>query len=348
MPALRPDQLADFVTLTLHKYIRNKWSDIALDLQQYIAMSHLLSDGRDSFDGGEMLSWQVKVANTQNARNTGLFDEDKTTIADGFVTASVPWTFQTVSWAYDEREDVFQSSMERIVSVVRAREHMAMSDLAELLEMNFFGTPANPNDQEEKLKPYGLRYWFVRNPTEGFTGTVPSGFTNVANISPTTYPNWSNWSAAYQSISKQDLVRKWRKASVYTKFKSPVKFPETGTKARWVYLTNYAVLGPLEEILEAQNSSLGNDLASKDGQVLFRRNPVVFAPYLDADSQNPIYGINWGKFKVVFKTGEYMKRSKPIMSKDNHRVRAIFLDNSTQFKCLDRRQGGFVLYQAAA
>jgi hypothetical protein len=343
---LQPHQIADLVELTLRKFIKNKWIDISLDLQEYIAMSHLLTDKKVGFDGGEQLQWQVKVSNSGNARNTALFDEDETSVGDHAKSAVLPWTFQTTNWAYDDREDAFQSSMERIVSLIKMREHAAMTDLALLMETNFFEKPSDPTTPAEKLKPYGLKYWFVRNAVEGFTGSLPAGgFTNVAGLSPTTYEGWRNWSAAYDQANKIDLIRKMRKASRYTKFMPPVKFPDAGGSPRWMYLLNYATLAPLEEALEGQNSTLGNDLASKDGEVLFKRTPMKWAPYLDGDPQNPVYGINWGKFRAVFKTGEYMKKHKPKESAESHRTWVVHTDNSCQFQCLDRRQGGFVLFQ---
>lgn len=342
---LQPNQIADLVTLTLRKFIKNKWADISLDLQQYIAMGNLLTDKKVGFDGGEQLQWQVKVANSGNARVTALYDEDETSVGDHAISAVVPWTFQTTNWAYDDREDAFQSSMERIASLIKMREHAAMCDLAELLETLFFEKPADYTTPNEKLKPFGLKYWFVRNATEGFTGGAPTNFTTVANINPSTYTRWKNWSAAYTQITKTDLVRKWRKAATYTKFMPPVPYANVGGKPSWMYLTNYAVIAALEEILEGQNDNLGNELASKDGDVMFRRTPVKWAPYLDNDTQYPIYGINWGKFQVIFKTGEYMKKHDPQKSAESHRTWVVHTDNSLQFRCLERRESGFVLYQ---
>lgn len=346
MPALQPHQIADLVTLTLRKFIRNKWVDISLDLQKYIAMSRILGAKKTAFDGGEQLQWQIQTENDDNARNTGLWDTDQNSQGDLAKSAVVPWTFQTTNWGYDDRENAFQSSMERIVSLIKMREHSAMNSLAKLMERNFFETPSDDSTPAELLKPYGLKYWIVRNATEGFTGQTPSGHTNVAGLSAATNENWRNYSASYATINKTDLVRKWRKAATFCNFMPPDPYPEATRRPNWSYLTNYNVIGPMEEALEAQNMNLGNDVASKDGALMFRRNSVDWVPYLEADTQNPIYGIDWGSFDVVFKRGEYMKRTGPIRSPDGHRLWLVHVDSSCQFRCLNRR-GLFVLYNSS-
>lgn len=347
---LRPDQIADFVENTLKKFERFKWTDISLELQEYIAMSRMLTDKKVGFDGGEQLQWQVKVQNLGNAKNTGLYDTDNLAGQDLTKHAKVPWAFQTTHFIYDEREEAFQSTPERIVSLIKLRQHAAMCDLAELMEENFWGKPADDSTPAEQLKPFGLQYWVVPSGTQGFNGTNPSGFTSGAGgLSSTTYPNWANYTDEYTTVGKTDLVRKWRRAATFTKFMAPIPYPDTARGGdKLGYFTKYSVLGTLEEILEQQNDKLGNDIASKDGKVLFRSVPVHWAPYLEENFpvSDPIYGINWSVFYPVFKTGEYMKRGKPVPSPTQHRVKAVHTDNSCQFKCTDRRRL-FVIRKAA-
>jgi len=354
--ALRPDQIADIVTATLREFPRNAWTDISLDLQDYIAMSSLLQSHKVGFTGGEQLEWQVKVQNTGNASNTGLYDTDEVSVLDVLKTCNVPWSFQKTYFAYDEREPAFQGSWHRIVDIVKVRRHAALNDLAELMETNFFSRPANASDQSELLKPYGLPYWVVgenATTTFGFNGSNPNGHTTTAGLDADTYTNWKNGNATYSVISKTDLVRLWREAAVKCRFKPPVEYPDVATGARYAYLTTYNVLGTLEELLEDQNDNLGNDVASKDGKTMFRGTPVSWAPYLDAHTfvdnttsiTDPVYGIDWGTFQCVFKSGEFMKESKPTTAPNQHRVKNVFIDTMAQYRCTDRRRN-FVLFQA--
>lgn len=97
-------------------------------------------------------------------------------------------------------------------------------------------------------------------------------------------------------------------------------------------------VGHLEEVLEAQNDNLGNDVASKDGAVQFRRIPVEWVPWFDnnsgtVDTTNPIYGINWTVFKPCFLSGEYMKETKVAPHPLHHRTITQFIDCSYNFFC---------------
>jgi len=136
-----------------------------------------------------------------------------------------------------------------------------------------------------------------------------------------------------------------------TRFMPPVDVPEYNTGNRYAYYTNYDVLSLLEEALEDQNDNLGNDIASKDGRTMFRRVPVNWVPYLDANNleggeQDPVYGINWGEFKVVFLKGFYLKEGKPMMSPKQHNVFESHVDLTYNFQCTNRR-AQFVLNKSA-
>ena len=111
---------------------------------------------------------------------------------------------------------------------------------------------------------------------------------------------------AYGSVSKDDLIRKMRTAHRKTKFRSPVSHdtPKQGGMQNGIY-TNSDVIGLVEEILEAQNMNLGNDVASKDGKACFKSSPLVYVPYLDNDSTDPVYMLDWQwLLSVYWKAGK--------------------------------------------
>jgi hypothetical protein len=229
------------------------------------------------------------------------------------------------------------------------------------MEKNFWGLPTDVNNAEEMRKPLGVPYWIVRNATKGFNGGVPVGsnFTTVAGLSPVTYPAWRNFTGSYKVADKHDLVRLMREGHVKCDFRQPVDQPSPGREPpRYIIATVYDLIQKLEEILETQNTNLGNDLAAKDGDLMFRRTPVTWVPFLDANhdptgadannplGKNPVYGIDRGQFRLVFKTGSFMKRSKPIIAPNQHSVRHIHWDSWTQFQCFNRRSN-FVFTQSA-
>ena len=358
---LTPEQIDDLVENTLHRFEKDKWVDISTELQQYFAYENMLLKDRTGMVGGDVLQWQIKVRNTGSAKNTGMYAVDDVKVADVTRNAQVPWTKQTANMAYDVDEPEFnQPDAVRIVNLLRLRRHDALTSFAELMETNFWSFPADLTTDSETKKPRGVPYWIVRNATKGHNGGAPSGHTLVAGLSPATYPQWRNYTGLYSTISKKDLVRLLREAVVKCRFRQPVKQPSPvgGDGARYCIPTTYEVIQKLEELLENQNENLGNDVASKDGDLIFRKVPMYWVPYLDANhdptgadsgnalGRNPIYGIDKNAFRMVFKTGRFMRRSKPIIAPNQHSVRHIHWDSWCQFQCLDRRSN-FVITQSA-
>jgi hypothetical protein len=336
MPTLQADDIADLIKLTQRELGKNKWTDIAYDLQEHIALPKLLKKERVGFGSGTGFQFNVNVSTSGAARMTGLHETDEVAITDTIVQGYVPWRHMTTNYAFDEREIKMNRAPARIVELVKVRRANAMIDLAALLETQFWSKPTDSTDNENL---FGVPYWIVKSATEGFNGTDPSGFTaGAAGIASATYANWANWTGDYTAVTQDDLITKLRKASTYTKFMSPTPTPSYNSGDRYGYYTNYAVLAPMERLLMAQNENLGNDLASKDGSVVFRRNPVTAVFKLDADTTNPVYGINWGEFGFVFLEGEYMNEVGPMRAGHQHKTHAVHIDTSVNIVCRNRRR----------
>ena len=340
MAILQADDIADLIKVTQKDLGRLRWTEIASDLQEYVALPKVLQAEKVAYQSGYGIQWNVMVDTSGAAKDTGLFAVDSVNVGDVMQTASAPWRHLTTSYAIERREVAMNRDPARIVELVKIRRADAMIDLAAHMETRFWGRPDDANDNE---KLYGVKYWVVTNSggTEGFTGGAAFGST-VADLNPSTYTNWKNYSARYAAVSSTDLIRDWRKAATFTQFKSPVDIPEYNTGSRYGYYTNYNVIGPLEEVLEAQNDNLGNDIASKDGRLLFRQVPVTWVPHLENTAGDPVYGINWGVFKPVFLSGEYMKEDGPSTAPNQHTVFQTFVDCTMNLMCTDRRRN-FVL-----
>ena len=361
---LSPDQIDDLVENTLHDYERDTWQDISLELQRYFAHQNYLLGNRVGLSGGDQLQWQIKVRNTGAASNTGMYAVDDIKVADVMKHANLPWTKQTTHMAYDVDEPAFNNpDSVRILDMIQARRHAALTDYAELVERNFWSLPDDPNDDAERKKPFGVPYWIVRNAAKGFNGGLPLGAnyagSTVAGLSPVTWKNWRNWTGGFKVIDKRDLGRQMREASVKCEFKEPIEHPGSHKKPGYRICSTYEVISLLEETLEQQNQNLGNDIASKDGDLIFRKTPVVWVPYLDANQdetgadtthhlgKNPVYGIDLNAFRMVYRNGAYMRKSSPITAPNQHTVRHIHWDSWTQYQCRNRRSN-FVLTQQVA
>lgn len=344
MAFLQADDIADLIKTTQRDLGRMKWTDISYNLQEYIALPMILQREKVSFQSGYGIQWNVAVATSGAAKDTELYATDSVNVSDVMQTANIPWRHVTTNYAIERREIAMNRAPAEIVDLVRIRRNDAMIDMAKHLEERFWTKPATSADNQ---RMYGIPYWIVYPGTVSgngsFAGTNPSGFSSGAgNLSSTTYPAWANWASTYTAITSTDLIRKWRRAATFTNFKAPVPSPSYATGNQYGYYTNYNVIGPLEEALEAQNDNLGNDIASKDGRLLFRQVAVTWVPYLEANTANPVYGINWGCLKPAFLAGEYMREEGPNAASNQHTVFVTHVDTTLNLMCTNRRMN-FVL-----
>jgi hypothetical protein len=327
-------QLNDLVNTTLRDLGKPKFTEIATDLQRHTAMKTLLRQNRVVLQSGYGVQWDVMVNHAGSATNVGLGASDNVNIVDTMVQAQADWRNSTANYAIIGQEIDMNREPARIVNLIQERRIACMIALAELMENNFWGPPVASTDT---VTPWGVNMWVVKNATEGFNGGAPTGYTSIG-LNPTTYPRWNNWTSQYTSVSRDDFIRRARRAATFTDFEPPVDgIPTFNTGDNYGFYTNYGVIGPLEEALESQNEDLGNDVASKDGRTIFRRVPVTWVPKLEADTTNPMYGINWGYFKTFILSGWWLKETNVPVYPGQHTVSAHFLDCTYNWITRNRR-----------
>lgn len=217
-----------------------------------------------------------------------------------------------------------------------------MASFWKLLEDQMWTCPSSSTDNHIN----GIPYYLVKAAAneEGFVGGNPSGHTEVAGLSRSTYSGWKNYAFDYTSVTKDDLIAKIRKAIEFTDFQSPEPYPELTTgSSKFQHFTTYPVVATMERLLEAQNDNLGNDVLSKMGKVMIKGNPVTWVKYLDENDSAaaPWYGINWGKFQM-FHNGVWLERTAPLTDSNQPSARTVFYWAWANLRCLDPRQAGFV------
>ena len=347
----------DFVKATMELMIKKgTFTNLLSDLNDYVAVRELMGRHKKLYEGEE---WTFNVAvaanNTGNgtAKFTKLFDTDTSARVDALLKGKVVPKFVTASYSYDLREKALNSgSAVQRIDFIKEQMTLMYQSFYDLMERAFWGARAHKADD---VTPDGIAYWITRQSNSdaasrangGFDGKDPSMATSSSVSTPTTearagissasYARWANWAAQYADVSKDDLVKKMRLATRKTNFKSPlnVSEPKLGS-GRGIYTTTDVVVA-MEEILEAQNMNLGNDLASKDGKTLFKGNPVYNVPQLDSDTQAPVYMLDWSTLGMGVLSGWDKRVSAPKEDADRHNVRNVFLDASMAFVCTNLR-----------
>jgi len=333
-------QIDDAVLLTQEKLVkRGAFVDMQTDLQKHVAVREMWKQRKKTFEGGDNWEWQIQMDHNHSAQAVGMYETDGTAQADTMVTASIPARHVNAHYIYDQREKDFQRGGTKIVDLVKTRYVGMMVSFYEILETFLWGKPVSSDDLKT---PYGMDYWITKhNGTAGFKGENPSGFTSgKAGISQGTYSRWANWVDRYAAVTKADLIRKMREAHTKTEFVSPVSHstPDLGPLRNGIYMP-YSVLGLVEEELEKQNMSLGNDIASKDGRATFRSTPLTWVPKLDASTitDAPVYMLNWKTLIVGVMAGWENNLTAPYMVPNKHLVRRVDLDASLNMVCTNLR-----------
>lgn len=328
----------DAVLLTQENLVnRGAFLDLQTDLTDHVAVREMWKGRKKTFVGGNDWEFQAQIDHNHSARTVGLYETDGSSMTDTMISMKVQPRHINAHYIYDKREPAFQRGGVAIVDLIKTRYVGMMVSFYELMEEILW---TKPTDDTDEKTPFGITYWVTKAASEGFNGLDPSGFSSGrAGKSSTTYARWTNYGAPYVSISKQDLIRKMRRGSRQTKFRSVVSHaePVVGGIKNGIY-TNDTVLGIMEEILEDQNMNLGNDLASKDGRTLFKSTPVQYAPKLDDDTSNPVYTLDWKWLAVGIMAGWENQITKPYMVPDKHLVSRTDLDCTLQMICTNLRR----------
>ncbi len=340
MAGLAFSQIDDAVLLTQEKLVkRGAFTDMQSDLQDHVAVREMWKNRKKKFEGGETWDFQVQFDHNHTAGAVGLYETDGTVFTDTMQTGSVDARHVNAHYIYDLREKDFQRGGTKIVDLIKTRYVAMMVSFFEIMETYLWGKPATVADLKT---PFGIDYWVTKyaNATTGFDGRNPTGFTaGKAGISFGSYARWANYVDRYVAITKADLIRKMRLAHRQTKFRSPVSHsvPTLGAMRNGIYV-NGDVIGLLEEELEKQNMNLGNDIASKDGKTLFKGTPVVWVPFLDGSSDDPVYLLDWKTLGIGIMAGWENNLTKPYMVPNMHNVRRVDLDASLNMVCTDLRR----------
>lgn len=337
MPAtLQAGNIADLMVTGLRELGELKFTDVSSPLQRYIAMSRLMKKSRvDFYSAGWGVQWDVMIDDNGSAEFVGLYNTDNVNQKNLFTQGNTDWRHVTWNWAMDEREVVMNGSARRIVDLMRARRIAAFVSAIKKFERAFWRCPAAGNNTD----PFGAPYWIVKSNTQGFNGTVPSGYTTVGSIDPAIYPAWANYTDQYAQLTPDDGIERWARAADFTYFEPPVEgTPSFNTGDDYGFYTTYKTYTASKRILAAQNDDLGFDVDAMDGRPTFRRVPITWVPQLDEDTTDPIYGINWGEFKTAGLRGLWLKETVIPKMAGQHMVSVNHVDSSLQWLTRDRRR----------
>lgn len=334
-------EILDLVNSTLNDLGPPRFEQIAQRLTDYEIMGRLLKKDRILVKSGKGIERRIMLDHSGAARHTEMYGTDQTNITDVLKLLNVPWRFAETHWLIERRENLMNLPPSELVDLLELRRVDSMISLTEELETKGWKAPT---DSSDGLSPWGIAYWVVKNTSEGFNGSNPSGFSDTGGIDASVETRWKNWTAQYAAVSTSDLVRRMRRAGLRTDFKSPIDIPDlrTGKGERFRIYMNTETILIFEEVAVAQNNQLGADVASMDGRTVFKKNPIIKVAELDADATDPVYMIDTNTLYIVALKGDVLNDSgmKPLAN--SHNTLASFIDLTYNFVCIDRRRNAVI------
>lgn len=342
----------DLVNATKINYGPQKIQQVAQSYVSYPLFTAFFKEERMNEDGGQLIQRNLWIRKTSRARFKGIGATDTVKIEDVTVQAQVPWRFSDTHWGFVDQDIHLCKNEHKIIDLIDVRRKEAMLDFVEMFEAVLWQSPA-ASDTKTIL---GVPHYVVTTgagSTFGFNGTVPSGYTTVANVNPTTYPNWKNANGLYTTVSKSDLIKKMRQAFRQCQFQELEQVSMDDYRKgrdRYLIVANETVVSSMEDIGESQNENLGRDLGSMEvnskgsdiyrveGSLTFRRKPIIYSPHLDGVTGDPVYGLSMDTWCMYVHDVMNFKETEVLRVSDTHDSYYVAVDNWCNLLCIDRRR----------
>lgn len=337
MPEVTNGELLDLVNGTFRDFEEPKFHQIATRLPRYEVSGRLLRKEKRMERAGTGISESILTDHSNSAQDSSLHAVKQYNVQDLMAQMEVLWKQSSNYFAWERREALMNMNPKRIYNVLKTKEVAALISMAEYVENRFWSSPADYND---KKKIYGIFYWLTYNATYGINGGNHAGFPlGKGNINANTYTRWKNGTANYSKISKGDGIAKLRDLGDDCNFESPVDVPDLrkGRGDQWRLYCGRDTKRAFENVGEQQNENLGKDIASMDGQIVFRKNPIIRVPQLDGRASAPVIGLNWDWIKFGVLKGDYMRRSEARFLSDQPNTMVVDYDLSWNLVFLDLR-----------
>lgn len=355
-------QLSDSDTLDLIKSLQPEvpqpdFTVVCQDYQDYFGVRMLMNAEEQS---GAQIEMPLMTEVSSNAQMTSLYEPTSVGRTNVMKMASFQWAFCQTAYTIERRELLMNSSKKKVFNLMKSGRISALLGLAKLIEDQLWQYPTAANTKDI----WGVRYWVVKNATEGFNGAAASGFTNVGGINPSTVTNWKNYSGAYSSVADDgtstDAIQMLRLMQLKINFKAPViaKDAQWSPSKRRMFV-NADTLLKMENVAKSNNESLGFDISPLSGKATYNRNPIEYVPYLDNDTiacdgtttitkANPIYMIDESAFGMYVLSGDKMRESDPqwMTGQGQHNVMVTFYDNTLNCGCNNRKCQGVISLNA--
>lgn len=336
------EQFADLLKTTLTAYPAKKRAvDLAHDLRDVPIAKRLIpkiKTGEDS--DGSSLSWLVRVRPQASASWRHPTETDGSlNIPSGFERAYVYWRTGDYRYGFYKHEVTINQGKNAVLDLINSRRDSAIEEWMILINRTFWGFTVATNTRA----PYGIPNYVVKSAsTADFNGGHPTGYSDVAGLSSTTYTRHKNYAGPYTLVTLDDLVAKIRDMAKKTKF-MPLGKTNTDlvTGMDREYWTNLDVETALEDLQDTRHDNVqGFDLAYADGKTVIRGTTVQTDPTLDEDTTDPFYQLDLADIDLVAQEGWWQNEVRIDPWWNNHLQVGVIADTMEQLRLQKRRLHG--------
>ena len=326
--------------------------EMTLQHPKYHTINKWFEADKVQLDSGTQIQRNIVLDPQGNAQHVLPYQKIAVTQRDQQAQISARWSQVLTRYSISRQELAANRKRAGYISLIKSKRMEAMVDLANLLELRAWSTPESASDNRN---PFGLPYWLNKansgvSSTGDFIGqTIRYGnattTTTKGGIDGSTAANahWRNYAFTYDAIDA-DFVKRLRRAFFASDFQSPM----IATDLVKGPLSNYRIYMGIDQLTDftdlttRQNDNLGSDLAPFEGNVTFRKVPVLHQPQIDSDADAAVYGVNHEHFKPYVMSGEWMVENEAETDVEQPGVFTTTTYGQYQYFCTNVREAGFV------
>lgn len=359
MPGLTPELIADLVNATRNAHVDEDLVDLMSSIQDHVLVRTLVTKHMEEGDGGTKTEFSIITDENGSAQDAPMFYQRNPNIVDVTKRGQVSYSRQAANYTLEQSEVPLngREAKIKIFSIRAARRGPALLSLHNKIETAGWSKPADSTVANAFL---GVKSWIVKNVSGtsaaaqngGFNGGDPSGFSSgIGGISSTVVPQYANWAHQYSAVTPDDLGMKLTRMRFMTNFRSSVapKVPGLSThEPKRGYYMNPETAFAMERYLRLQNDNIGKDWMFAEGEGMIGKTPIVPVPQLAADTENPIYQIDWSWMRFIRQPGMgWLDENAHPLSDRPTTIVSDIMTPWWQLICINRRAQG-VLSTAAS
>ena len=352
MATILSEHVVDIVNTTMSHYDpKQRATDIAQELREYIAVDRLLTENRMGVASGSPHEFRLITEYDANFKWTSMFAQDNLNQVNGVKKGYVPERMCSTGCTWDIFQEQVNEGTAEILNFIKVKKHQMYGKWVEEMEKSFWDGPLTDTDG---LRPFGLlKYWATYNSstTGGFLGgnhTNASG--GPGNVNCDDYARWKHWAAKWTTMNEADAYSLLRDAFHDANFKAPKvngQVQNYGNSYKWGLYTCWSNLKTMQGHARSNNENMGSELDKygQDGDVRFHRVVVEEVPYLSTyhNTSKPLIGINWDLWGCLVWANKWMVETPFKQVANQHNCREMFMDCAFNWFTPDRRNAMFLI-----